>query len=107
MSVQLCIEWYGLPHRNNDICTCHLMSHSEDPVFKNTNVRVIGISPDSVTKQKKFVDKNHLTVCDLKFCGLAEAEVCMSSVFHFKRREGRSSAIVLCHPRADGFDDVE
>jgi len=33
----------------------------EEPVFKSRNVRVIGISPDSVTKQKKFVDKNQLT----------------------------------------------
>lgn len=64
------------------------MYHSEDPVFKNTNVRVIGISPDSVTKQKKFVDKNHLTVCNLKFCGLTEVEVCMSSVSYLKRRRG-------------------
>jgi hypothetical protein len=34
----------------------------ENPTFKNTQVQVVGISGDSVEKQKAFVQRNHLTV---------------------------------------------
>ncbi|THH11029.1 hypothetical protein EW145_g937 [Phellinidium pouzarii] len=36
-------------------------SLSEEGVFKATNVQVIGVSPDPVEKQKKFVEKQNLT----------------------------------------------
>ncbi|EJC97896.1 peroxiredoxin Q [Fomitiporia mediterranea MF3/22] len=34
---------------------------SEEEIFRSTNIEVIGISPDPVEKQKKFVEKNNLT----------------------------------------------
>ncbi|KAH8114361.1 thioredoxin-like protein [Phellopilus nigrolimitatus] len=34
---------------------------SEEEIFKTTNVSVIGVSPDPVEKQKKFVEKQGLT----------------------------------------------
>lgn len=34
----------------------------EEEVFKNSHIQVIGISPDPVDKQKKFVEKHELTV---------------------------------------------
>lgn len=39
-----------------------LIFFSEKDLFKTSNVQIIGISPDSVEKQKDFVDKQHLNV---------------------------------------------
>ena len=36
---------------------------TSDEVFKSTEVEVVGVSPDPVEKQKKFVEKEGLTVC--------------------------------------------
>lgn len=42
----------------------------ENDAFKETNLRVIGISPDSVGEQDKFVKKQKLTVSSLKIYNL-------------------------------------
>lgn len=39
-----------------------LQSLTENDAFKDSNLRVIGISPDAVEKQEAFVKKQKLTV---------------------------------------------
>jgi peroxiredoxin len=41
-----------------DACYCLLAAE----IYKNTNLQVIGVSPDSVLKQAKFVEKQKLNV---------------------------------------------
>jgi len=56
MPLLVCIMY--VLFRNSDNITLH----TEKDTFGSDKVQVVGISPDSVAKQKSFVEKNKLTV---------------------------------------------
>lgn len=72
----------------------HAPSSIEKDLFKQSKVKVIGISADPVGKQKEFVEKQKLTVRMFRFlhfsyvCNSAELTVISRIVSSIERCEG-------------------